>query len=177
MGQRDMRKVFGIFLIILGVALMILIVYKRLQIWYNLLKIPQKIIHEYYQEVTTVFKIEGPKEYEVINSDFMTYKGEFYTTSYCPCEICCEVYALNRPVVNGKQIVFTAYGYVAQEGITIATDPDIIPPGTKVYIEGIGVRVAQDVGGAIKGYDIDIYFEDHSNLIDTAVRKVWVINE
>jgi len=170
MGQRDMRKVFGIFLIILGVALMILI-------WYNLLKIPQKIINEYYQEVTTVFKIEGPKEYEVINSDFMTYKGEFYTTSYCPCEICCEEYALNRPVVNGKQIVFTAYGYVAQEGITIATDPDIIPPGTKVYIEGIGVRVAQDVGGAIKGYDIDIYFEDHSNLIDTAVRKVWVINE
>lgn len=43
---------------------------------------------------------------------------------------------------------------------TIAVDPKVIPLGWWVYIEGFGFRKAEDIGSAIKGKKIDIYFED-----------------
>lgn len=58
-------------------------------------------------------------------------------------------------------IVYTASGAVAEQGVTIAADWDVLPPGTVVYIDGLGERVVQDRGGAIKGNAVDIYFEDH----------------
>ena len=87
---------------------------------------------------------------------------EVIATAYCPCERCCGSYARNRP--NG--IVYTASGEVAQAGVTIAADWTIYTPGTVVEIEGIGTRVVQDKGGAIKGNRIDIYFEDHAAALD-----------
>lgn len=86
---------------------------------------------------------------------------EYEATAYCACEKCCGAWAENRP--NG--IVYTASGAVAQEGVTIAADWDILPPGTVVYIDGMGERVVQDRGGAIKGNAVDIYFEDHDEAL------------
>lgn len=40
---------------------------------------------------------------------------------------------------------------------TIAVDRNVIPLGTKVYVENYGYAIAEDVGGAIKGNKIDIY--------------------
>ena len=82
-------------------------------------------------------------------------------TAYCPCEICCGKWALNRP----DGIVYTASGAIAEEGVTIAADWDVLPPGTVVYIDGLGERVVQDRGGAIKGNAVDIYFEDHDEAL------------
>ncbi|WP_156290401.1 3D domain-containing protein [Oceanobacillus salinisoli] len=39
----------------------------------------------------------------------------------------------------------------------IAVDPNIIPLGTRVYVEGYGYAVAADTGGAIKGNKIDVH--------------------
>ncbi|WP_339227754.1 LysM peptidoglycan-binding domain-containing protein [Oceanobacillus sp. FSL K6-2867] len=39
----------------------------------------------------------------------------------------------------------------------IAVDPNVIPLGTKVFVEGYGYAVAGDTGGAIKGNKIDIH--------------------
>ena len=39
----------------------------------------------------------------------------------------------------------------------IAVDPNVIPLGTQVYVEGYGNAVAGDTGGAIKGNKIDIH--------------------
>nr|WP_285891410.1 3D domain-containing protein [Paenibacillus pasadenensis] len=56
----------------------------------------------------------------------------------------------------------TASGAKVSEGRTIAVDPDIIPMGWWVYIEGIGFRRAEDTGGAIKGKKIDVFYESES---------------
>ncbi|WP_028560745.1 3D domain-containing protein [Paenibacillus pinihumi] len=56
----------------------------------------------------------------------------------------------------------TASGAKVEEGRTIAVDPDVIPMGWWVYIEGVGFRRAEDTGGAIKGSKIDVYFDSES---------------
>lgn len=86
---------------------------------------------------------------------------EYEATAYCSCEKCCGAWAENRP----DGIVYTASGAVAQEGVTIAADWDVLPPGTVVYIDGLGERVVQDRGGAIKGNAVDVYFEDHDEAL------------
>ena len=37
-----------------------------------------------------------------------------------------------------------------------AVDPDVIPLGSIVYIEGYGYAICDDIGGAIQGYVIDV---------------------
>lgn len=95
--------------------------------------------------------------------------GEFAIVAYCPCEECCGKWALNRP----DGIVYTASGEEAVPGVTVAVDPDIIPLGSKVYIEGMGWYVAHDTG-AFSGQVIDIYFEDHEAALEFGRRDAVV---
>ena len=53
----------------------------------------------------------------------------------------------------------TASGAWPQAHYTVATDPSVIPLGTKMYIEGYGYAEAQDTGGAIQGNIIDLFFD------------------
>lgn len=55
----------------------------------------------------------------------------------------------------------TASGLPADENV-VAVDPKVIPLGTKLYIPGFGIRIAADVGGAVKGHTVDICVDrDH----------------
>lgn len=61
-----------------------------------------------------------------------------------------------RPGDPGYRI--TASGIPVGHGI-VAVDTSVIPFGTQLYIEGYGLAVAADRGGAIRGHKIDLFFE------------------
>ena len=71
------------------------------------------------------------------------------------------------PGCNG----ITATGTIARKGV-IAVDPKIIPLGTKVYIPGYGVAIAEDKGGAIKGHKVDLCYETKSQAYSWGVRNI-----
>lgn len=75
------------------------------------------------------------------------YIGNFKCSSYCT-----ERY----PHICGTGDGITASGAPVTAGLTIAVDPEIIPLGSIVYVQDVGVRVAQDIGGAVQGYCIDV---------------------
>lgn len=111
--------------------------------------------------------------------EFM-YLGNYKLTAYCACEICCDMYAYNRPKdANGNPIVYTASGAIAQEGRTIGVDPKIIPYGTEVYISGLGWKTAQDTGGSIGSQHIDVYMDSHESALSSGLTygDVWVLVE
>lgn len=56
----------------------------------------------------------------------------------------------------------------------IAVDPNVIPLGTKVYVEGYGYAVAADTGSAVKGHKIDVFFPTKSAAYRWGVRKVKI---
>lgn len=92
------------------------------------------------------------------------YLGIFTVTHYCPCEICC-----------GKTDGITFTGTQATEGRTIAVDPDVIPLGSTVVIDG-KEYIAEDIGGAIKGLRIDKYMDNHQEALDAGIvqAEVWI---
>lgn len=103
--------------------------------------------------------------------------GEFRITAYCSCPICCEEYAYNRPTdTNGKSIVYGASGERLVQGVSVAADTNILPFGTEILING-HTYVVQDIGGAIKGNRIDVYFENHSDALAFGVKYADVIKK
>lgn len=59
---------------------------------------------------------------------------------------------------------------MATEGQTIAVDPDIIPLGSVVEIGGHHY-IAEDIGGAINGKEIDLFFVHHTDALNYGVQQ------
>ena len=97
------------------------------------------------------------------------------STAYCPCPICCGIWSEQHPDRIGtdyKQLLST--GLPPQEGRTIATDPTVIPLGTQVVLNG-NTYVAEDTGGGVKGYHIDIFFDTHEEALAWGRQTVEVL--
>ena len=54
----------------------------------------------------------------------------------------------------------------------IAVDPSVIPLGSKVWVEGYGVAIAGDTGGAIKGNKIDVLMPDKGSSSSRDVKQL-----
>lgn len=93
------------------------------------------------------------------------------------------------PEENGYapgQQVFSAWGpggkgynLTANPGMKlIAVDPNVIPLGKTVNVEGYGVAIAADTGGAIKGNRIDVLMPDKgsSSQWGRKIVKVTILN-
>jgi len=74
---------------------------------------------------------------------------------------------------DGSASGITATGVPAHHGI-VAVDPNVIPLGSTVYIQGYGVALAADVGGAIIGNKIDVCVEEYGEAIRFGRRSVKV---
>ena len=150
-------------------------------------------IPEYSTEITTVsehdkepFKKSVPASVPVYIPASVTDLGgeyvflaEFKLTAYCLCAICCEIWSAEHPSRQGTDFVQkTATGTTPTVGRTIAVDPKVIPYGTSVYIEGIGLFVAEDTGAAMRRNDflIDVLQPDHDSTWVFGVQRanVWI---
>lgn len=72
----------------------------------------------------------------------------------------------------------TYTGVMPQAGITVAVDPNLIPLGSQLYINGLGVRYAQDTGGKIKGNNIDVFVDTTAEAIKLGRKQqidVWIL--
>lgn len=84
-------------------------------------------------------------------------------TAYCPCDKC------NYPWGGYPSYL----GHPLKKGI-IAVDPNVIPLGTKLYVEGYGHGLASDTGGAIKGNRLDLCFSNHDEALRWGIQTVKV---
>ncbi|SFD65465.1 3D (Asp-Asp-Asp) domain-containing protein [Lentibacillus persicus] len=93
---------------------------------------------------------------------------------------------------EGKTVTVSATAYTADcagcSGVTatgvdlnanpnkkvIAVDPNVIPLGSKVHVEGYGTAIAADTGGAINGNKIDVHVPTKDEAYSWGVRTVDV---
>lgn len=106
--------------------------------------------------------------------------------------------ALPAVFIDGHQVVYrdaldmtasvyttgeAGVGTVTRTGVSVRTgavavDPNVIPLGTLLYVEGYGYAVAVDTGGAIRGNRIDLFsWASVSDALHFGLqpRKVWVL--
>jgi len=88
--------------------------------------------------------------------------GEFECYAYDACVKCC-----------GKTDGITKTGTKATANRTVAVDPDVIPLGSTLLING-KEYIAEDIGGAIKGNEIDIFHNTHSEALEFGKRTYTV---
>ena len=100
----------------------------------------------------------------------LTYAGSFSCTAYCA-----EEYAH----IYGEGHGITSSGAKVQPGVTVAADTSILPYGTVVYIEGVGLRVVQDTGSAVVGNKLDVAVNTHAEALSWygwGSRRVWIVS-
>ncbi len=93
----------------------------------------------------------------------------FKVTAYCSCERCCH----KDP--SDKWYGITATGKRARWG-TVAVDKRVIKLGSELKINGFPGTIfrAEDVGGAVKGKHIDVWFPSHSEALKFGVKKIVI---
>ncbi len=69
--------------------------------------------------------------------------------------------------------VFTASGLPVGKGV-VAVDPSVIPLGTRMFVPGYGPAIAADVGTAIKGLIIDLWFPTYEQAVAWGRRTVTI---
>ena len=91
----------------------------------------------------------------------------FKATAYCSCKKCCD----KDP--SDKWYGITASGKKAKWG-TVAVDRKVIRLGSTLRIKGFPNIIfrAEDVGGAIKGRHIDVWFPSHREALKFGVRNI-----
>lgn len=121
-------------------------------------------------------EIEGPKTLEEA-IDFSKYpRKKVIATGYT------AGYESTGKTPEHPHYGITYYGVKVKRDLysTIAADLSVFPLGTILYIPGYGYGVVADIGGAIKGNKIDLYFETVQDVYKEWGKKeveVYVIKE
>jgi 3D (Asp-Asp-Asp) domain-containing protein len=76
----------------------------------------------------------------------------------------------NQPPGGGAHGTITRSGTHVRWGV-VAVDPQVIPLGTRMMIEGFDtIFVAEDTGGGVRGPHVDIYFPDYYSAVQFGVQ-------
>lgn len=119
---------------------------------------------------TSSIRIEIPEAAAETSVPELIELGEFRTTAYCTCVKCCGIWSSEHPSRAGTDYVqLTKSGTIPTEGRTVAVDPDVIPLGTVLVIDG-HEYIAEDTGGAVQGNSVDIYFASHEAAVEYGVQ-------
>lgn len=113
-------------------------------------------------------KIRGALDKKLV----VEYAGVFECTAYCT-----EKYQH----ICGTGTGITASGQPIQADVTVAADQTLLPYGTVVYIEDVGIRIVQDKGAGVQGNHIDVAVsgshEDALKWTGYGEHRVWIIKE
>jgi len=90
------------------------------------------------------------------------------------CFLMPPVYAYGPHEGERKNVGITSDGSKAKKG-TIAADISRYPYGTKMYVPGYGWGEVHDIGTAIKGDHIDIFFPDEKDAMTWGRKYLDVI--
>jgi len=75
--------------------------------------------------------------------------------------------------INGTGDGITATGLTVGRGVA-AVDPSVIPLHSLLYIDGYGYAIAEDVGGAVKGKRIDLFYESKDDALEFGRQDIEV---
>lgn len=78
-----------------------------------------------------------------------------------------------RDSLGGGTITATGQNLL-KNPMAVAVDPNVIPLGTRLYVEGYGEAIASDTGGAIKGNIVDVHFPTYEECVQWGRRSVRV---
>lgn len=115
-------------------------------------------------------RVEAPEPITETAAPELIELGEFKTTAYCTCVKCCGIWSAEHTSRVGTDYVQrTKSGTIPTADRTVSVDPDVIPLGTVLIIDG-HEYIAEDTGSAVKGNVIDIYFDSHELAVEYGVQ-------
>lgn len=129
---------------------------------------------EYYQAQEDNMSIPGSILEPIAKTNTVSKVLTVKVTAYCSCVKCCGVWSKDHPSRQGTDYEqHTTSGTIPVAGRTVAVDPDIIPLGSKILIDG-HEYTAEDTGSGVKGNHIDIYFDSHEEALEWGVKTLEV---
>lgn len=129
---------------------------------------------EYYQVQEDNVSIPGSILEPIAKTNTVSKVLTVKVTAYCSCIKCCGVWSKDHPSRQGTDYEqHTTSGTIPVAGRTVAVDPDIIPLGSKILIDG-HEYIAEDTGSGVKGNHIDIYFDSHEEALEWGVKTLEV---
>ena len=122
------------------------------------------------QEVKTVVETRYMVETEFVKVN-QTEPMEMVTTAYT------AGYESTGKRPGDKWYGITFTGTQAKVGVC-AVDPNFIPLGESLYVEDYGYCRAEDIGGLVKGYHVDVFMDELTDALKFGRqnRKVWILN-
>lgn len=120
-----------------------------------------KIVNEEVEKVNNI-KIEAPVLGQIGVKGFKTVAlGEYTVKAYCGGSCCNQ---------GGD-----AKGMKNYEGVNVAVDPNVIPYGTMLLIDGVGIRQAQPSNQKVEGNEIRVYVSNHNKVKEFGEKTVKVV--
>lgn len=134
----------------------------------DLIPLENEVIREPKNQVVQMGSLEP-----VVYGGYSFYPKKILTdvklTAYGPG----EEHTGKRPGDPGYGI--TRSGVKAEEGRTVAVDPNVIPLGWWIYVEDFGLFRAEDTGSAVKGKKIDLFFSSDEKANQFGLKRGYTV--